>query len=146
MGRWLEVLRRCPPHGAHSTLDEYQDAILGEIAPHPLIHAYEHIPKDLREQFPMLRRIRLRSEDYIDECLLLSPEEVRQVEAEYYRLRRLCRGEEPLYFSGRRFDPELFMTRWRRWSSTAEFEVYLRSIDELLQKAACERAWILISL
>jgi hypothetical protein len=146
MGRWLAVLGRRPPHGEHSILDEYRRDILGEITPHPLIHAFEHIPKDLREQFPMLKRIRLRSDAYVEECLLLSPEEVRQLEEEYYRLRQLGRGEETLYFSGRRFDPELFMTRWRGIWSAAESEDHLRSIDALLQKAVCEHAWILISL
>ena len=86
------------------------------------------------------------SDAYVDECLLLSPEEVRLVEEEYYRLRRLGRGEETLYFSGRRFDPELFMIRWRGRDSAAEFEDWLRLIDALLQKAVVEQAWILISL
>lgn len=146
MGRWMEVLRRRPPHGAESTSDEYQGDILGAITPHPLIHAYEHLPKDLREQFPMLKKIRLRSDAYVDECLLLSPEEVRRVEEEYYRLRRLVRGEESLYFSGRRFDGERFMTRWRGWGSAPDFEEHLRRIDRLLQQAVCENAWLLISL
>jgi hypothetical protein len=142
----MEIVSRRPKNGAAALLSDYEDDIIGEIAPGALMHAFYYLPKGLRSRFPMLTRIRTQSEEYESERMLLSPSEVKTLDEEFYYLRRLCRGEEVVYVSRRRFDGDQFMDRWRGHSASDDFEQYLSQIEVLLQRAIQENAYIMLSL
>ena len=146
MGRWMEVLSRRPVNGAAALLDEYGDSVIGEIAPNPLLHAHRILPTEVRHHFPMLERITLKSSGYDNDAqqILLEPEDVVELDREFYYLRRLCRGEESLYLAGRPFD--YYMTRWRGQNTPEEFESWVSEIERLIQIAIVAKAWIMLSV
>ena len=140
MGRWMEVLRRRPPPGA--MLPDYRPDILGEAVPYPLLDATRRMPKALRPQFPQLCRVQLRSEFYEDEEQFLSSREAGLLLEELLLLRRLCRREA--FLPG--FDAAKFYQFWRGLQDAGQFEASLNHVEDQLQLAVREGAWVRIML
>jgi hypothetical protein len=85
----------------------------------------------IREQFPMLEAVGLRSDRYVDEDLWLNAAEVEQLIDEFQRLRRVCRGEEFITH----LDGPASYEAWRRLEQRQDFEAWLDDIEALLRKA-----------
>lgn len=115
---------------------------MDEVWPDALMSACLAIPNAVRDEFPMLERVRYGSPAYVDELQLLVGDEVAQLLAELRRLRRLCRREEFM----RRVDGPQVFDRWRTWSTgdeqytLDEMNDYLDSIEALLERAT-QNGW-----
>src|SRR5215468_10954255 len=96
MGRWMEVVRQRPADGQHDHGQVYEDLIVREIAPHPLMHAFGALCQAnpgkrevIGEFFPTLEAIGLGSPRYTGEDLWLSADQLGQLLEEFRRLRRV---------------------------------------------------------
>src|SRR4051812_37582560 len=127
----MEIVQEQPPEGQRYDTDEYRRLIVGECAPHPLLHAARAIQAGSRrgrnssDAFPMLDRVRLDSRWYVDEDLWLPPSDVVQLLDEFTRLRRVCRYEE--FVLG--LDGRAVAARWRDMDAPVEFEWWLDVIE-----------------
>jgi hypothetical protein len=134
----MELVREGPPQGQRQHDESYSSLVVGEIAPHPLIYAFQELCKAnpgkreiIREQFPMLESVGFRSDRYVDEDLWLNATEVERLIEEFQRLRRVCRREEFITH----LDGPATYEAWRSSEQREEFEVWLDGIEALLRKA-----------
>ena len=138
MGRWMELVRERPVEGRQQHDESYNRLVVGEIAPHPVVYAFQELCKAnpgkveiIREQFPMLEAVGLCSDRYVKEDLWLSAAEVEQLIDEFQRLRRVCRREEFITH----LDGPASYEAWRRLGQREDFETWLDDIEALLRKA-----------
>ncbi len=103
MGKWMEVLNQKPPY-EYPGWEEYEKLIVKELAPHPIIYCYVFLAKNLRNQFPYLKRLSINSGYYIEEEQLLNPKEVELLLKEFIFLRKLTHRE--VFIQG--FDAKIF--------------------------------------
>jgi hypothetical protein len=139
MGRWMEVVRVLPSRGRRSHDESYKQLVVGEIAPHPLMHAFGGLCQAnpgmreiIRKYFPMLEAVGLNSNRYVDEDLWLDAAEIGRLIEELQRLRRICRREEFIAA----LDGPAAYDAWRDSDRPEEFDASLESIEALLRKAA----------
>src|SRR5215468_4374743 len=119
MGRWMQVL-------AKQVAEARSDSpVVGETAPHPLMHAYGSLCQAnpgkreiIREQFPMLSAVAFDSNRYSDETLSLNPDETRLLLDEVERFRRVCRRQEYI----QSLDGMASYAAWRGAQQPEEFE------------------------
>jgi len=145
MGRWMEVVRQRPADGQHDHGHIYEDLIVREIAPHPLMHAFGALCQAnpgkrevIRESFPTLEAIALGSPRYSGEDLWLSADELGQLLEEFRRLRRVCRREE--YLTG--IDGAASYEAWRNSERSDEFDAWLDKIEALVVDARDSAYWV----
>jgi hypothetical protein len=144
----MEIVQEQPPEGQRHHTDEYKRLIVGECAPHPLLHAARAIQAGSRrgwnssDAFPMLDRVRVDSSWYVDEDLWLPPADAFQLLDEFMRLRRVCRDEE--FVPG--LDGRALAARWRDMDEPAEFERWLDAIEGLLWQAVEGGHWVRLML
>ena len=144
MGRWTEVVRIQPPKLERHHDDRYRELIVGQIAPHPLMSAFDTLCRSspghrllIEKEFPLLERIRAYSPAYVDEDLWLTSAEAGQLVEELLRMRRICRREE--FISG--LDGRVAYENWRDGQMEA-FETWVDKINELLAAAAGSGYWV----
>ncbi len=140
MGSWMEVLRQRPNLGA--TREEYRSDLLAEIFPGPLLDAIQHVPRAMRDQFPLLRRVRKSSEWYEDEAQVLNTEGAGALLNELVLLRKVC--QRKVYFKG--VDGSAIYHFWRKYHTNAAFEGHLDEIENLLRLAVDQKAWVKMEL
>ena len=135
----MEVVRARPTQGQRSHDVTYEKHVIGELAPHPLMHAFSGLcqanlgkRESIRRQFPMLEAVGLHSNRYVDEDLWLDAVEVSRLFEEFRRLRRICRREE--FITG--LDGPATYEAWRSAERREDFEAWLDEIEALLGKAA----------
>jgi hypothetical protein len=139
MGRWMEVLRARPGEGQRGHDESYEKLVVGEIAPHALMHAFDQLCRAnpgkreiVRKHFPMLEAVGLNSDRYLDEDLWLGAVEVSRLIEELHKLRRICQGEEFITS----LDGPATYAAWRGSERREDFDESLDRIEALLGKAA----------
>jgi hypothetical protein len=142
---WLEMLRSAPPEPGLSR--DREPLLIAERDGYPLGSAWSRMPKEMRPRFPMLERVSTSFVAQNDERLLLSPDDVQQVLAEFSRVLSLCSFET----CEGGLDSKAFFERWKadceRWTPLApddEFQVEIEKIAAFLQEAFDKDAWIYI--
>src|SRR5262245_3062263 len=145
MGRWMEVVRRRPAQGQHDHGQAYEDLVVREIAPHPLMHAFGALCQAnpgkrevIRECFPTLAALGLGSPRYVEEGLWLNADELGQLLEEFRRLRRVCRREE--YITG--IDGTASYEAWRKPDPPEYFDSWLGKIEAMLVDACGCGYWV----
>jgi hypothetical protein len=139
MGRWMEVLRAQPEDGQRGHDESYEKLVVGEIAPHPLMHAFDQLCRAnpgkreiIRKHFPMLEAVGLNSDRYVDEDLWLDAAEASRLIEELQKLRRICQREEFIAS----LDGPATYAAWRGSERREDFDESLDRIEALLGKAA----------
>jgi hypothetical protein len=134
----MEVVRAQPPQGQRSHDESYEKLVVGEIASHPLMHAFDRLCQAnpgkreiIRKHFPMLEAVGLNSNRYVDEDLWLDAVEVGRLLEEFQRLRRVCRREEFITA----LDGSVTYEAWRSSERREDFDGSLDGIEALLRKA-----------
>jgi hypothetical protein len=97
----MGVVRQQPPQGQRDHDQVYEQLVVREIAPHPLMYAFGALCQAnpgkrevIRKCFPALEAVGPGSPRYADDNLWLNVEELGQLLQEFRRLRRVCRREE----------------------------------------------------
>ena len=145
MGRWMQFVRRRPTQRQQGRDQIYEDFVVREIAPHPLMHAFGALCQAnpgkrevIRECFPTLEAIRPDSPGYTDEDLWLNADELGQLLEEFQRLRRVCRREE--YITG--IDGTASYEAWRKPDPRECFDSWLAKIEAMLVDACGSGYWV----
>jgi hypothetical protein len=141
----MQVVRGRPAQGQHDHDQIYEDLVVREIAPHPLMHAFGALclanpgkREVIRVCFPTLEAIRLGSPGYTDEDLWLNAHELGQLLEEFRRLRRVCRREE--YITG--IDGTASYEAWRKPGPSESFDSWLGKIEAMLVDACASGYWV----
>jgi hypothetical protein len=139
MGRWMQVVRRQAPQGHDGPDQVLDDLVLGEIAPHPLMHAFDAVCRAnpgkreiIHKWFPTLDGIALGSTRYADEELWLNAAELGHLLEELRRLRRVCRREQRL--PG--IDGAASYAMWLGCDRPEDFDSWLDGIEAMLAEAS----------
>jgi hypothetical protein len=134
----MAVLRERPQQAQVPSDDAYKQILVAEIAPHPLMHAFDALRQAnpgkiyvIREHFPVLESVGLRSPRYVDEELWLNSTEIGQLIEELQKLRRVCRREK---FISQLNGPATY-ERWRGSDPADSYDQWLDRIETLLQMA-----------
>lgn len=130
MGRWIEIN------------DNNVFTNLQGTNPHPIIHCICYLPKDIRQEFPMLNSIDLQSSLYIDEVQILDREKLIKLQEELTRLRDITKFK--IFIAG--VDSKQFYERWKGEESEENFDWHLYQIDKLIQIAIDDDLTVRISL
>jgi hypothetical protein len=145
VGRWMEVVRRQPPQGHRHHDQAYEELIVREIAPHPLMHAFgapcqanAGKREVIQKSFPALEAVGLGSPRYTDEDLWLNADELGQLLEEIRRLRRVCRRGE--YIPG--IDGAASYETWRNSDRPEDFDSGLDRIEAILVDAHRSGYWV----
>lgn len=96
------------------------------------------MPKPVRSNFPMLQKIERESPFYNGEDLILTPEEVKILNAEYNQILRIDAFEEFLP----ELDTNVFRSFWREKADSKEFEEGIIGAKQLLEYAADIDGWV----
>ena len=141
----MEVVRQQPPQGQRDHDQVYEELIVREIAPHPLMYAFGALCQAnpgkrevIRKCFPALEAVGLGSPRYADEDVWLNAEELGQLLAELRRLRRVCRRQE--YVTG--IDGAASYEAWRNSDRPEDFDSWLDKIEMLLIGAFGSGYWV----
>ncbi|WP_025663485.1 hypothetical protein [Aquimarina megaterium] len=81
MGRWMEALNK-------------KEEVVFEMAPNFLIYCSKHLPKNIRNEFPILLNLDLNSNDWIDELQTFKSDRISELKNEIERVRRILNNEE----------------------------------------------------
>lgn len=151
MGKWMELVslyyKKLDIQVQH-TWDTWEESlspcVLDEAYPGPLVWAAEALGRKGRPYFPMLTKVWIRSDAYIDESLWLRPEEVLFLLDEWQRIDRLCRHQE--YIDG--LDGQRVAETWQGNYSAdvSEWQNELNDIERLLERSIEGDYWIHIKL
>lgn len=132
MGRSMKLVRATSP-GA-------EPEVVVEATAHPLMHGALALPHAVRPEFPLLARIRVRSEAYVDEAQTLGREDVVALLEELRRLRRVCARTEFLA----NVDGLRVFDSWRTRGidgdvhAPGDFNAWLDTIEAMLERAVVE--------
>lgn len=118
MGRWMESR-------------DLEGKIVDEIAPNPLIYCSKYLPKSLGQEFPIISRLDLLSENWIDEMQELKSDEISSLYSELRRLRRISQLKE--FISG--LDNKKFWEYWKDGKEESDFNDHLDLLEEFLLNA-----------
>jgi hypothetical protein len=145
VGRWMEVVRRQPPQGHRHHDQAYEELIVREIAPHPLMHAFGALcqvnagqREVIQKSFPTLEAVGLGSPRYIDDDLWLNADDLGKLVEEFRRLRRVCGREEFVP----RIDAATCYETWRKSDGPADFDSWLDRIEAMLVDAHRSGHWV----
>ncbi|WP_343913792.1 hypothetical protein [Aquimarina litoralis] len=81
MGRWMEALNK-------------KKEIVFEMAPNFLIYCSRHLPKNIKNEFPILLNLDLHSDKWIDELQTFQSDKIYELKKEIERVRRILNREE----------------------------------------------------
>lgn len=109
----------------------FEGRIIDEIAPHPLIYCSKYLPKNLRQEFPIINRLDLHSSKWVDEFQNLDSDKIPSLYLEFKRLRRLTRMEE--FLNG--LDNKKFLEYWKGDEEESNFNAYLDKIEKFILDA-----------
>lgn len=119
MGRWMESLNT-------------EGIVIDEIAPNPLIYCTKHLPKSVRESFPIINGLDLHSDKWKGELQVFKNNMLSELYTELIKLRKLTRMEE--HVSG--VDNEKFLNYWKGENGNeTEFNNHLDSIENIIRKS-----------
>ena len=134
----MEVLRTQPPPGQRNHDESHERFVIGEIAPHPLMYAFDQLCRansgkreTIEKHFPLLAAVSLNSNRYLNEDLWLDATEVGRLVEEFRRLRRICRREEFIAT----LDGQTTYEAWCGVEPREDFEGWLDKIEALLTEA-----------
>ncbi|HYV39298.1 MAG TPA: hypothetical protein VE988_26655 [Gemmataceae bacterium] len=139
MGRWMEIVRHWLPPSENQH-EKRRPLILGEIAPNPLMEAVSNVPRDARQLFPLLDRARVDSGAYDDEQLWLDDLDAVKLLEEFRQFRRVSQREA--FVTG--LKAERLLELWRGSTDEVAFKDWLDRIEDLLELATREKAWVLL--
>ena len=117
--------------------------VIEEIAPNSIIHCSRHLPKIIRNEFPIITGLDLHSDKWIDEVQKFETNKISELYSELVRIRRLTKMEE--YISG--LDNKKFLTYWKgNEISESEFQKELDQLEKFMLNAIEKQLEIKISL
>jgi len=117
--------------------------VIDEIGPNSIIHCSKHLPRKIRNQFPIITGLDLHSEKWIDEVQRLKNNEISEFHSEFIRIRRLIKMEE--FIS--RLDNRKFLEYWKgKEINESEFQAELDLLEKFLLNAMKRQLEIKISL
>ncbi|WP_074405780.1 hypothetical protein [Aquimarina megaterium] len=102
MGRWMEALNK-------------KEEVVFEVAPNFLIYCSRHLPKDIRNEFPILLNLDLNSNKWIDELQTFKTDKISELKNEIERVRRILNKEE--------FTPNLNTEKILKYWTTEEYDL-----------------------
>ena len=130
MGRWMESISA-------------NGAVIKEIAPNSIIHCSRHLPRKVRNEFPIIAGLDLDSEKWSDEVQSFEGSEISQLYSEFLRIRRLINMEE--FISG--LDNKKFLKCWKgEGLKESEFQGELDFLERFIIDAMEKQLKIKISL
>ncbi len=130
MGRWMESIND-------------KENVIDEIAPNSIIHCSRHLPRKIRNEFPIITGLDLHSEKWIDEIQRLNNSEISELHSEFTRIRRLIKMEE--FISG--LDNKKFLEYWKGdQMKESEFQIELDTLEKFILNAINNKLEIKISL
>ncbi|AXT63057.1 hypothetical protein D1816_22825 [Aquimarina sp. AD10] len=81
MGRWMRALNK-------------KEEVVSEMAPNFLIYCSRHLPKNIRDEFPILLNLDLNSDKWTDELQSYKQDKISVLKNEIEKVRRILNKEE----------------------------------------------------
>ncbi|KAA1245789.1 hypothetical protein [Aquimarina sp. RZ0] len=81
MARWMEALNK-------------KEGVMFEMAPNFLIYCSRHLPKNLKNEFPILFNLDLNSDNWIDELQTFKSDKISGLKNEIEQVQRILNKEE----------------------------------------------------
>ncbi|WP_132065906.1 hypothetical protein [Aquimarina spinulae] len=92
-----------------------KEEVVFEVAPNFLIYCSRHLPKDIRNEFPILLNLDLNSNKWIDELQTFKTDKISELKNEIERVRRILNKEE--------FTPNLNTEKILKYWTTEEYDL-----------------------